>query len=242
MICTTPRPVKENSLVFVSKTIPNTDATTGNQCKKWVLLTANSPIGNHMSDIILASSSKYRASLLSRLGLPFITVSPNIDETALKQESPVATAERLSLKKASEISKKYLNVPVIGADQVAELDGQPINKPNSFEQAYSQLTRQSGKKVLFHSGIAVVFRNDQGRVHQYSGVNTTTVKFRTLNNEQIRSYLSKEDSLDCAGSFKVEGLGVSLFKSIENDDPTSLMGLPMIDLCKMLRLFDIDIP
>lgn len=195
-----------------------------------------------MSDIILASSSKYRALLLSRLGLPFKTFIPNIDETALSDESPVATAERLSLSKALAISQKHLNVPVIGADQVADLDGQPINKPGSFGEAYSQLVRQSGKKVLFHSGLAVVLHNEKGLVNKYSCVNTTSVTFRPLDDAQIRSYLSLEDSLDCAGSFKVEGLGISLFESIENNDPTSLMGLPTIDLCKILRRFDIKIP
>lgn len=195
-----------------------------------------------MSDIILASSSRYRASLLSRLGLTFTTFIPNIDETALSGETPVATAERLSLTKAFEISQKHLNVPVIGADQVADLDGQPINKPDSFEEAYSQLTRQSGEKVLFHSGLAVVMHNEQGLVNQYSCVNTTSVAFKPLNAAQIRSYLSLEDSLDCAGSFKVEGLGISLFESVENNDPTSLMGLPMIDLCKILRKFSINLP
>jgi len=195
-----------------------------------------------MSDIILASSSRYRASLLSRLGLTFTTFIPNIDETALSGETPVATAERLSLTKAFEISQKHLNIPVIGADQVADLDGQPINKPDSFEEAYSQLTRQSGKKVLFHSGLAVVMHNEQGLVNQYSCVNTTSVAFKPLNAAQIRSYLSLEDSLDCAGSFKVEGLGISLFESVENNDPTSLMGLPMIDLCKILRKFSINLP
>ena len=195
-----------------------------------------------MSDIILASSSRYRASLLSRLGLTFTTFIPNIDETALLGETPVATAERLSLTKALEISQKHLNFPVIGADQVAELDGQPINKPDSFEEAYSQLTRQSGKKVLFHSGLAVVMHNEKGLVNQYSCVNTTSVAFKPLNAAQIRSYLSLEDSLDCAGSFKVEGLGISLFESVENNDPTSLMGLPMIDLCKILRKFSINLP
>ena len=195
-----------------------------------------------MSDIILASSSKYRALLLSRLGLPFKTFIPDIDETALSGESPAATAERLSLSKALEISQKHLNVPVIGADQVADLDGQPINKPSSFEEAYSQLARQSGKKVLFHSGLAVVLHNEKGLVNQYSCVNTTSVAFRPLDDAQIRSYLSLENSLDCAGSFKVEGLGISLFESVENNDPTSLMGLPTIDLCKILRRFDIEIP
>jgi septum formation protein len=202
----------------------------------------NSTLGIYMSDIILASSSRYRASLLSRLGLTFTTFIPNIDETALSGETPVATAERLSLTKAFEISQKHLNIPVIGADQVADLDGQPINKPDSFEEAYSQLTRQSGKKVLFHSGLAVVMHNEQGLVNQYSCVNTTSVAFKPLNAAQIRSYLSLEDSLDCAGSFKVEGLGISLFESVENNDPTSLMGLPMIDLCKILRKFSINLP
>jgi septum formation protein len=194
-----------------------------------------------MPDIILASSSGYRASLLSRLGLTFTVAAPNINETPLTHESPAVTAERLSLKKALEISQIHLNIPIIGADQVAELDGEHINKPGSYDEALSQLTRQSGKRVLFHSGVAVVMQDKKGIVKQYSCVNTTSVTFKPLSNQQIQSYLSLEDSLDCAGSFKVEGLGISLFESVENNDPTALTGLPLIDLCKILRKFDINI-
>ena len=198
-----------------------------------------------MNRLVLASSSSYRKALLQRLQLPFSCSSPNIEETAFKDETAIELAQRLSLEKARVVADKYPDSLVIGSDQVAELvETLPggtqrstiLGKPGSHQQAVTQLTAQSGQKVYFHSGLAVI---GQGR--EKSLVNTTEVNFRTLSSREIENYLSREKSYDCAGSFKAESLGISLFESVVSDDPSSLIGLPLIDLCRLLRQFGMEI-
>lgn len=198
-----------------------------------------------MHRLVLASSSSYRKALLERLQLPFSCCSPNVDETALRGEAAIELAHRLSLEKAREVAKKYPDSVVIGSDQVAELvetlpEGKQSNtilgKPGSHRQATAQLTAQSGQKVYFHSGLTVI---GQGR--EKSLVNTTEVNFRALSTQEIETYLRREKPYDCAGSFKAESLGISLFENVVSDDPSSLIGLPLIDLCRLLRQFDVEI-
>ena len=194
-----------------------------------------------MSNLILASSSSYRKSLLQRLNIEFSCSSPDVDESALAGESAAALAERLALEKAQAIANQFPNAVVIGADQVAELNGTILDKPGNHHQAVTQLTAQSGQRVLFHSGIAIVRLQADGEMQQYSLINTTEVTFRPLSQRQIEQYLVTEQPYDCAGSFKAEGLGISLFTAINSNDPTSLIGLPLIDLCSVLPQFSISI-
>ena len=198
-----------------------------------------------MNRLVLASSSSYRKALLERLKLPFSCCSPDIDESPATGEKATALAERLSLEKARAVTEKFPEAIVIGSDQVAELvetasDGTEHNsilgKPGNHQQAVAQLTAQSGQTVYFHSGLAVI-----GRGIEKSLVNTTEVNFRELSSGEIESYLRREQPYDCAGSFKSEALGITLFKKVSSNDPTSLIGLPLIDLCQLLRQFDMDI-
>ena len=194
-----------------------------------------------MSQLILASSSSYRKSLLQRLNIEFSCSSPDVDESALAGEPATALAERLALVKAQTVASQFPNTVVVGADQVAELNGTILGKPVNHQQAVKQLTAQAGKRVLFHSGLAIVRIQADGEMQQHSLINTTEVTFRPLSQKQIEQYLLTEQPYDCAGSFKVEGLGISLFTAINSNDPTSLIGLPLIDLCSALPQFSINI-
>ncbi len=156
-------------------------------------------------------------------------------------ESAPQLAERLALEKARAVADKFPNAVVIGADQVAEVNGALLNKPFTHEQAVAQLTAQSGQLVLFHSGLAVIQIQPDGQIQQHSLVNTTEVEFRSLTMAQIDHYLISEQPYDCAGSFKAEGLGISLFSAVRSNDPTSLIGLPLIDLCSILPQFSIKV-
>lgn len=194
-----------------------------------------------MSNLILASSSSYRKSLLQRLNIEFSCSSPDVDESALAGEPATALAERLALVKAQTVASQFPNTVVVGADQVAELNGTILGKPVNHQQAVKQLTAQAGKRVLFHSGLAIVRIQADGEMQQHSLINTTEVTFRPLSQKQIEQYLLTEQPYDCAGSFKAEGLGISLFTAINSNDPTSLIGLPLIDLCSALPQFSINI-
>tara|TARA_B110000503_G_scaffold30117_2_gene48688 strand:+ start:243 stop:830 length:588 start_codon:yes stop_codon:yes gene_type:complete len=194
-----------------------------------------------MSNLILASSSSYRKSLLQRLNIEFSCSSPDVDESALAGEPATALAERLALVKAQTVASQFPNMVVVGADQVAELNGTILGKPGNHQQAVKQLTAQAGKRVLFHSGLAIVRIQADGEMQQHSLINTTEVTFRPLSQKQIEQYLLTEQPYDCAGSFKAEGLGISLFTAINSNDPTSLIGLPLIDLCSALPQFSINI-
>lgn len=185
--------------------------------------------------LILASSSPYRKEMLLRLGLAFETISPNVDETPNPDESPTQLALRLSKLKAQTVARQYPGAIVIGSDQVATFDGNPIGKPGSFERARAQLRELSGKTVEFHSALCVT---DGLRVELDDVVTLCT--FRQLSDLEIEEYLRRETPFDTAGSAKAEGLGIALMQSMRADDPTAIIGLPLIALSRMLRSFDIN--
>ena len=181
---------------------------------------------------MLGSTSIYRAQLMARLGLEFISANPETSELALDGELPVATALRLAIAKAQSLALTYPNSLVIGGDQVADLRGLAIGKPGSREIAIKQLECMRGQTLLFHTGIALfntVSANIQSRMV------TTTVRFRDFSGQDIENYLDREYALDCAGSAKSEGLGIVLIASMQSDDPTALIGLPLIALIDMLH-------
>lgn len=181
--------------------------------------------------LVLASSSPYRRELLQRLTLRFSCFSPEIDESPFPGETPIDLACRLSKEKALAVAKIYPAALVIASDQVAELAGQAIGKPGRLEAARQQLSRASGRTLLFHTGLCV-YNSSSGRIQL--GCVTTEVVFRPLSDEAIDNYLKQEDALDCAGSFKAEGLGISLFEKLSSEDPTALIGLPLILLSTFL--------
>jgi septum formation protein len=185
--------------------------------------------------LILASSSRYRKVMLERLGIPFNSESPNVDETPLPDETPSQIALRLSMAKAQAIVTAHPGALVIGSDQVATVDGRAIGKPNSFERAKKQLEQLSGRTVHFHSALCVT----DGKRYEIDDV-VTRCHFRKLNEAEIIAYLEKEEPYDTAGSAKAEGLGIALMDGMESNDPTAIIGLPLIALCRMLRAFGID--
>jgi len=182
--------------------------------------------------LILGSTSRYRKELLTRLRIPFETASPDVDETPHSNESPKDLALRLALAKARAVALKYPEAVVIGSDQVADLEGTPLGKPGNHANAILQLQRMRGKTVIFQTALSVVCiatgfeRTDLAEVK---------VKFRDLSDAEIETYLRAEEPYDCAGSAKSEGLGIALLDAIVNDDPTALIGLPLIKTCQMLR-------
>ena len=182
--------------------------------------------------LILGSTSRYRKELLTRLRIPFETASPDVDETPHSNESPKDLALRLALAKARAVALKYPEAVVIGSDQVADLEGTPLGKPGNHANAILQLQRMRGKTVIFQTALSVVCiatgfeRTDLAEVK---------VKFRDLSDAEIETYLRAEEPYDCAGSTKSEGLGIALLDAIDNDDPTALIGLPLIRTCQMLR-------
>ncbi len=185
--------------------------------------------------LILASSSRYRQEMLARLGLPFTAIPPNIDETPLPQENPAQLALRLSIEKAQAVAAQHPDALVIGSDQVATMDGDPIGKPGSFERARAQLRRLSGQAVEFHSALCVT----DGKRQETADV-VTICRFRALGDAEIDTYLQRERPFDTAGSAKAEGLGIALMDSMQSDDPTAIIGLPLIALCRMLRSFGLN--
>ncbi|MDX3893581.1 Maf-like protein [Pusillimonas sp.] len=185
--------------------------------------------------LILASSSRYRHEMLSRLRVPFTAVSPDVDETPLPGETPAALSLRLSRAKAEAVCAQHPGAVVIGSDQVATVDGAPIGKPGGFERAREQLRMLSGRTVEFHSALCV----HDGERHELEDVITRCV-FRTLSDGEIDAYLHHEKPFDTAGSAKAEGLGIALMDAMHSDDPTAIIGLPLIALCRMLRSFGID--
>ncbi len=185
-----------------------------------------------MKTLILASTSRYRRELLERLRLPFVVQAPEVDETPLPGEQPAALASRLALAKASTVARLHPAAVVIGSDQVAELDGQAIGKPGTHERAQAQLRLMSGREVLFHTALAVVSLHG---AHETVDTAVVRVRFRRLCNAEIDRYLALDQPYDCAGSAKCESLGVALLEAIDSDDPTALVGLPLIRTCQMLR-------
>ena len=188
--------------------------------------------------LILASTSRYRRELLARLRLPFEVDNPGVDEAAQPGEAPSAVAARLALAKARAVASRHPGAVVIGSDQVAELDGQAIGKPHTHQRAVQQLRTMSGQRVTFHTAVAVV-RADRGFAEVRMA--PVQVQFRRLADAEIEHYLRSEQPYDCAGSAKCETLGIALLEAIDSDDPTALVGLPLIRTCRMLREAGIDV-
>ena len=186
--------------------------------------------------LVLGSTSRYRRELLERFRLPFECAAPDVDETPQAGETPGALALRLALAKAQAVAAQFPNAVVIGSDQVADLHGQPLGKPHSHARAREQLRLQRGQIVLFHTAVAVV-RQDTG--FEKTEMATICTRFRNANDGMsdaaIEAYLCIEKPYDCAGSIKSEGLGIALMASIDNDDPTALIGLPLMRTCGLLR-------
>jgi septum formation protein len=187
--------------------------------------------------LILASTSVYRRELLQRLRLPFEVQAPQVDETPLPDEAPSALAQRLALAKAQAVAAQHPQAVVIGSDQVADLDGQPLGKPGDHARAVAQLQRMSGRSVVFQTALAVVCR---AIGHAQVELAAVHVRFRVLGEAEIEHYLQADRPYDCAGSAKSESLGVALLDAIDSDDPTALVGLPLIRTCRMLRAAGID--
>ncbi len=190
-----------------------------------------------MPELILASTSRYRRELLQRLRLPFSVVAPEVDETPQPGEAPAALARRLALAKAEAVAARHPAAVVIGSDQVADLDGEPIGKPGTHERAVAQLQRMRGRRVTFQTALAVV-RHDRG--FSAADLAAVHVRFRALADAEIERYLRLEQPYDCAGSAKCETLGIALLEAIDSDDPTALVGLPLIRTAAMLRAAGLD--
>ena len=182
--------------------------------------------------LILGSTSRYRRELLERLHLPFEVEAPHVDETPQAGERPEALARRLALAKARAVAARHPQAVVIGSDQVADLDGEPLGKPGTHERAVEQLRRMRGRTVIFQTALSVVC---QSTGFEMSDLAAVQVRFRALTDAEIETYLRREEPYDCAGSAKSEGLGIALLESIDNDDPTALVGLPLIRTARMLR-------
>ncbi|MCU0938218.1 MAG: Maf family nucleotide pyrophosphatase [Burkholderiaceae bacterium] len=192
-----------------------------------------------MQRIVLASTSPYRRELLSRLRLDFDSVPPPVDETALAGESPRVTARRLAQAKASAVAALAPAALVIGSDQVADLDGEPLNKPGCHAAALDQLQRLQGREAVFHTALCVA--TSGGRRLDVDCV-PTLVRFRRLSPAQLEAYLRSDQPYDCAGAAKIESLGITLVESVRSDDPTALIGLPLIRLSTMLARAGLQIP
>lgn len=189
--------------------------------------------------IVLGSTSRYRADLLRRLVVDFEQSAPGTDEAALPHELPADRALRLAIAKAEAVAREWPDSLVIGSDQVAELDEQVLDKPGNTARAQAQLAACSGREVHFHTALCLVDTRHGG---QRTHVDHTRVRFRTLSTMEIERYIEHEQPLDCAGSFKCEGLGISLFESIDSHDPTALVGLPLIALAQLLREAGLELP
>jgi septum formation protein len=182
--------------------------------------------------LVLASTSRYRRELLGRLGLPFVVAAPGTDETPLPGERPAATALRLAEAKARSVGAAHPDALVIGSDQVADCEGEPIGKPGNRGGAIAMLLRLSGRTVVFHTGLALL---DTRSGACATALVDVTSSFRDLTLDEIEHYLDREQPFDCAGAVKVETLGIVMFKAVVSDDPTALVGLPLIRLTDMLR-------
>lgn len=182
--------------------------------------------------LVLGSTSPYRRELLSRLRLPFSVEPPEVDESPTRGEAPAALALRLAQAKAAAVARRHPGAVVIGSDQVADLDGEPLGKPGTHANAVAQLRRMSGRTVVFQTALAVLCQETGFAAHDLAPVR---VRFRELAEDEIEAYLQAERPYDCAGSARSEGLGIALLDAIDSDDPTALVGLPLIRTCRMLR-------
>ena len=188
--------------------------------------------------VILASTSRYRRELMNRLRLPFEVHAPDVDETPVPGESPGALAERLALEKARAVAQRFPEAVVIGSDQVADLAGESLGKPGNHERATAQLQRMRGQTLIFQTAVAVVC---QATGFAQQDIAPVRVVFRDLDDAAIERYLRLEQPYDCAGSAKSEGLGIALLEAIDSDDPSALVGLPLIRTCRMLRAAGVDL-
>ena len=189
--------------------------------------------------LVLASTSAYRKMLLERFHVPFDTDRPETEETPLPGEAPAATAERLAVEKARAVAARWPDALIIGSDQVAYLGSEVFGKPGTEARAIAQLQRMRGQTVVFHTALAVL--NTRTGHLQVEGI-PTQVRFRNLSDDEIRRYVAKEQPLDCAGSAKSEGLGITLLDAMPGEDPTALIGLPLIALSRMLRAEGLELP
>ena len=187
---------------------------------------------------MLGSTSRYRRELLQRLQIPFDVADPKVDETPLPGETPRGLAERLALAKAHSTAKAFPQAVVIGSDQVADLNGLPLGKPGTHERAVLQLRQMRGQTVVFQTAVAVVCLESGFEETSLASVKVT---FRDLTDDEIENYLLAEQAYDCAGSAKSEGLGIALLSAIDSDDPTALIGLPLIRTCKMIQAAGIEL-
>ncbi|MBZ5486711.1 septum formation inhibitor Maf [Halomonas aquamarina] len=189
------------------------------------------------ASLVLASSSRFRKALLDRLHLPYQCHSPDIDETPKANETPDALVHRLALGKANAVAEHYPQHCIIGSDQIALFEGEILGKPHTCERACANLARFSGNRVTFLTGLALLDTRNQ---RHYTHIERFDVLFRTLSHREIERYVALEQPLDSAGSFRMEGLGITLFEALEGRDPNSLIGLPLIALCDMLRQAGMD--
>ena len=189
--------------------------------------------------IILGSTSRYRRELLQRLRLPFTAATPLIDETPLPEETPTVLAQRLALAKARAVAAVYPHAIVIGSDQVCDLQGRSLGKPGTHEKAVAQLQAMRGETVLFHTAVAVVCQQTS---FEECALSTVRVQFRNLSDAEIERYLHADQPYDCAGSAKSESLGITLLDAIHSDDPTALIGLPLIATARLLRAAGVQLP
>ena len=192
-----------------------------------------------MRPLVLASSSPFRKALLEKLGLPFATASPDSDESRLPGESPAGLVRRLAEAKALDVADRYPDHLVIGADQVASIDQEILGKPGDRERAVTQLLAASGRVVTFYTGLSLL---NSASGEQQTAVEPFTVHFRRLTRAQIERYVDHERPFQCAGSFKSEGFGITLFSALEGRDPNALVGLPLIMLVEMLAREGVDLP
>jgi septum formation protein len=182
--------------------------------------------------LVLGSTSVYRRALLERLGVPFQVAKPDCDETPLSGESAADTATRLARLKAISLAGKYPDSLIIGSDQVALLNGQQLGKPGNYERAFSQLTAMRGQPLVFHTALAL---HNSLTSHTHECVVPWRVTMRNYSDAEIDAYLRREQPYDCAGSAKTEGLGIAMIESMQGSDPAAIIGLPLIELCRMLR-------
>lgn len=190
-----------------------------------------------MTPLVLGSTSRYRRELLTRLRLPFSVDAPQVDETPQPGEAPADLALRLALEKGRVVARRHPGAVVIGADQVCDLDGEPLGKPGTHARAVEQLRRLSGRTAVFQTGLAVL-RPDIG--FERATLAPVRVQFRVLGDDEIERYLRLEEPYDCAGSAKSETLGIALLEAIHSDDPTALIGLPLIRVAALLREAGLD--
>jgi septum formation protein len=190
------------------------------------------PFASVAPAVVLGSTSRYRRELLSRLRLPFEVAAPEVDETALPGEAPAALARRLAIAKARAVAARFPQAAVIGSDQVADLDGRALGKPGTHGNAVAQLRLMRGKTVIFHTAVAVLCLASG---FEQADLAAVRVVFRDYGDAEIESYLQAEEPYDCAGSARSEGLGIAMLDAIESDDPSALVGLPLIRTARMLR-------